>query len=227
MKLEHLIGAFVVFLFAMESGKTAFAQSNISITKDPEVLYQLACSNAGRSDSPWHITNLYDCESKTIFVPYQLWTGAEWDGNKDAPCMHQASTTFIVNNVSKTTIKGPIKWRDRKIWIRAKSNGSKTQYFYCHKRGIGRAYEIRRGKERYFKGNGRCKFPGGYGWKLAEKRYCQRSAIEIDKIKIDKNRELFALEFKFWFESRGGGYVLDHRYRYQPNVGMVNAWPQR
>ena len=97
----------------------------------------------------------------------------------------------------------------------------------CHDRGIGCIYEIRRGEERHFKGNGRCKFPRRVRLETADKRNCWRLAIEIDMIEFDKDRELFALEFKFWYEARGGGYVLDHRYRYQPNAGMTNAWPQR
>ena len=227
MNLGRLISSSIVFLLAMDVGGSAFAQYNRSIIKDPEMLHQFACSDVGKRVTPWHISNLYDCESKTIYVPYHLWTGAKWDGNKNAPCMHEASTTFFVNINSKTTITGPREWGGRKIWVRAKSNGSKTQYFECHDRGIGRVYEIRKGKKRYYRETDRCKFPGGHGWEFAKRRNCTRTAIEIDKIEFDKNRELFALEFKWWYESKSRGYVLDHRYRYQPNVGSVNAWPQR
>lgn len=40
------------------------------------------------ANSPWNISNLYDCESKEIFIPYQLWSGAQWDGNKQTHCIH-------------------------------------------------------------------------------------------------------------------------------------------
>ena len=224
MKLGYLIGG-IVLLFAMEIG-TVFAQTNKSVIKDAEALHELACSNTEGSDAPWHISNLYDCRKKAMFIPYHLWTGMAWDGDKDAPCMHEASTIFFVNGVSKTTISGPQEWRGKKIWIRAKSSGRKTQYFECHNRGIGRVYEIRGGKSRVYKRTGRCKFPAGYGWKLGKRRRCANTAIEIDKIEFGENRELFALEFKWWYRGRAG-YRLDHRYRYQPNVGSTNAWPQQ
>ena len=225
MKLGRLVGPLITFLFALENG-TASAQNKVTL-QDPETLHELACSGASESDSPWHIGNLYDCESRSMFIPYHLWTGAEWDGNKDGPCMHEASTTFFVNRRSKTTIEGPKEWRGQEIWVRAKSDGSKTQYFECHDRGIGRVYENRKGRKRVYRKTGRCKFPAGYGWQMSRKRYCTRTAIELDKMEFDSNRELLALEFKWWYKARSGGYVFDHRYRYQPNVGSTNAWRQR
>ena len=140
--------------------RTASAQNKVTL-QDPETLHELACSGASESDSPWHIGNLYDCESWSMFIPYHLWTGAEWDGNKDGPCMHEASTTFFVNRRSKTTIEGPKEWRGQEIWVRAKSDGSKSQYFECHDRGIGRVYENRKGRKRVYRKTGRCKFPAG------------------------------------------------------------------
>ena len=224
MTLGRLIG-YAVFLAALGSG-TASGQ-NRNTVEDPEALHKLACSGAGGSGSPWHIGNLYDCDNRSMFIPYHLWTGARWGGSKDAPCMHEASTTFFVNGVSKTTIEGPKEWRGQKIWVRAKSNGRKTQYFECHDRGIGRVYENRRGRERVYEETGRCKFPAGDGWKFGKRRYCTRTAIKIDKMEFGENRELYALEFSWWYKSRSSGYVLDHRYRYQPNVGSTNAWPQQ
>ena len=223
MRLGRLLG-YAVFLTALGS-ETASGQ-NKNTVEDPETLHNLACSVAGDNGSPWHISNLYDCDSRSMFIPYHLWTGMAWDGNKDGPCMHEASTTFFVNGRSQTTIEGPKEWRGRQIWERAKSNGSKTQYFECHSRGIGRVWENRRGRERVYRDTRRCKFPAGHGWKFGKRRSCTRTAIKIDKLEFD-NHELRALEFSWWYERRGGGYVLDHRYRYQPNVGSTNAWRQR
>ena len=227
MKRRILIGVWTVLAFLSLMGRAVPARSDNTVIEDPKTLHELACTNSVKSDSAWHIGNLYDCASRSIFIPYQLWTGAKWDGNKNSPCMHRADTTFYVNDKSGTTIKGPKDWKNRKVWVRDKITGFKTQYFACHEKGIGRVYEDRNGRERFWP-KGRCKFPGGHGWKLSTQRYCTDTAIEIDKIEIDKNRDLTALEFKWWFKSRSrGNYVLDHRYRYEPNTGSTNAWPQR
>ncbi len=185
---------------------------------------QAACEYPAKSNSPWNIKNLYDCENRSLFIPYQLWTGADWDGTKDAPCMHPASSHFFVNGRSGTTIEGPKTWENPSsgevhiIWERVKTNGSKTQRFACHDKGIGRVFDSR--GPRYYS-IGRCKFPAGYGWKMSERRHCRDTSIEITSVSLDDNNNLRSLTFKWWY-----GSTLDHIYRYKPNTGMVNAWQQ-
>ena len=212
--------------FAAPSAVHAF--SHLVVVQDASALHELACTEPKKSDAPWNIANLYDCETRQLFVPYQLWSGAMWDGNKEAPCMHTADTLFHVNNRSATTIQGPKEWKGRQIWARAKVNGSKTQYFECHGKGIGRVYEIRNGRERTYRKTGRCKFPGGYGWVPGKRRECAGTALKIYSIEFDGDHNFSALEFEYWFLSRSRGqHVLDHKYRYVPEQGMTNAWPQR
>ena len=195
--------------------------------KDIETLHRLACSQPKKSDSPWNIGNLYDCASRELFIPYQLWTGANWDGNKDTPCMHPADTFFIVNGRSRTTIKGPKQWENSYtgnteiVWSRDKTDGSKQQYFVCHEKGIGRVYDRRIGRgTRYFE-TGRCKFPAGHGWKISVRRYCKSTSIEITSISLDEDHNLSDLQFKWWTSS-----TLDQKYRYVPNRSMTDAWEQ-
>ena len=59
-----------------------------SAKQRPLTIYKAACVEPATNTSPWSINNLYDCENRSLFIPYQLWTGADWDGNKDAPCRH-------------------------------------------------------------------------------------------------------------------------------------------
>ena len=186
--------------------------------------HKIACSKHPPSSSPWHIRNLYDCKTREMFLPYQLWTGAKWDGRKDAPCMHVADNTFSVNDRSLTRISGPRKWRNPKtdkeemVWVREKVQGWKEQYFTCHEKGIGRLYDSRR--PRYYR-IGRCKFPAGHGWKVGVRRECRSTSIEITLVGLDDTGYLTEIEFKYWSRSR-----LDHIYRYVPNQGMTNAWKQ-
>ena len=192
----------------------------------------MACSDQPESGNPsaWHIANLYDCDNSTLFIPYQLWTGMSWDGNKDAPCMHPADTLFHVNGVSSTTIRGPRSWTntdtgsEHTVWFREKVDGSKQQYFTCHPLGIGRVYDSRGGGRSY--PVGRCKFPAGYGWQVGVQRRCENTAIEITRLELDADNNLSALEFKWWYRNSTGAYILDHMYRYEPNVGSVNSWKQ-
>lgn len=192
-------------------------------------LHSIACESADQLvSSPWGIANLYDCETDTLFIPYQLWSGALWDGNKAAGCMHVADTTFYVNGISGTVISGPEKWQyppldiELDVWTRDKLNGSKSQYFTCHEKGIGRVHDSRRG---YYP-LGRCKFPAGFGWPIGVRRECRETAIEITKVELDVESRLAALEFKWWFENSNGQLIHDHTYRYEPNIGSVNAWRQ-
>ena len=177
--------------------------------------------------SPWHIDNLYNKSDKSFFIPYQLWTGAKWDGDKNKPCMHKANSYFSTNGRSPTTIKGPFEWKNPEtgsletIWKREKEDGSKEQYFTCHKKGIGRVYDSRGG---VYSNTGKCKFPAGFGWKIGQRVKCLETAIEITAISFDKKNNLNGLEFKFWYQNkRNGNLVLDHIYWYEPNVGMLTA----
>ena len=29
-------------------------------------------------EAAWHISNLYDCRSRSLYIPYHLWTGMAW-----------------------------------------------------------------------------------------------------------------------------------------------------
>ena len=196
--------------------------------KDAQALQTIACgatyTSGESSHAPWRLSSLYDCDSRTLFIPYQLWTGAEWDGDKRAACMHESNSRFRVNGVSETTIIGPIEWHNpasgstESVWSREKANGSKTQYFTCHELGIGRVYDSR---GPWIFRSGRCKFPAGYGWQIGQRRSCLDTSIEITSIVLDEEHRLESLTFKWWYD-----HTLDHIYRYAPNVGMLNAWKQ-
>ena len=73
--------------------------------------------------------------------------------------MHEADNEFRVNGSSVTRIRGPEEWhnprsgKEETVWVRAKADGSKTQYFTCHENGIGRVYDSR-GPRHYV--SGRC-----------------------------------------------------------------------
>ena len=191
-------------------------------------LHRRACDQSNQSQSPWNVTYLYDCFSRKLFIPYQLWTGASWDGNKNTDCMHDVDHFFSVNNHARVLIKGPHEWRNpvtgktEFYWQRQRLDKQKIQFFTCHENGIGRVFDSR--GDRYFE-SGRCKFPAGDGWQLAIRKYCADTSIEITAIALHGNNDLAYFEFKWWYKS-GVKYSLDYIYRYEPNYGMKYAWKQ-
>jgi len=220
MTSKHLVGIVCAFVL---SGEVASAADSVRILNMGS-LHEAVCETSQVASTPWSLRQLYDCSTRVLFIPYQLWTGAPWDGNRDAPCMHPVDTRFNVNGVSATTIKGPREWtnpatgRKEVIWVRDKAAGRKTQYFTCHEKGIGRVHDSR------WIGawsSGRCKFPAGYGWRISERRYCVDTSIEIVAIEMSEETDLASMEFKWWY-----GEKFDHVYKYAPEKGMLNAWKQ-
>jgi len=213
-------------LFAIAAG---FLFAGHAMAGGMDDLRRAACGDGKAGESAWHISNLYNCDNDSLFVPYQLWTGVAWDGDKESACMHAADTVFTVNNASRTTIRGPVQWKNPQsgktieIWVRAKVYTSKTQYFACHEDGIGRVYDSR--WEGYY-AVGRCKFPAGYDWKIGKREDCMHTSVQITDVALDSDGQLESIMFKWWYQKRSGEWVFDHMYRYQREVGMTNAWEQ-
>lgn len=222
--MRKIVLGFGVLFVLLITGCTTTSYNNMND------IDKLISKGIDKNNSPWNLTNLYNKEDKSFFIPYQLWTGAEWDGNKKSKCIHQADSTFYVNGKDPTTIKGTIKWKSPQtgktydIWKREKINRHKEQYFVCHEKGIGRVYDSRSGGR--YSDKGKCKFPAGYGWKIDEKQECLQTAIKITQIEFNKENNLTGIEFIFWYENSYGELVIDHKYRYEPNIGMIRATKQ-
>ena len=133
----HLLLAtpFITVLLLAGCSGAVFAQ---------QAFHDRACASYPASSNPWHIANLYDCGTRILYVPYHLWTGAEWDGSHDAAdsCMHAAETEFSVNGTSDTRINGPVQWTNpvteaaESVWVRAKADGRKRSTSPATRRGL-------------------------------------------------------------------------------------------
>jgi len=198
-----------------------------SITKDNLAeLHEKVCDQNAGNDDPWNLRKLYNCQTKTFFIPYQLWTGSKWNGDKKAPCMHKADILFNANNgKSETTIEGPIEWvnpksgKTIKVWKREKTRSRKKQLFSCHEKGIGRVFDSRKKSTRGFYQVGRCKFPAGFSWIIGKRRSCLETSIEIISIDVDRDNNLESMEFKWWSRSQ-----LSNSYVYTPNNSMRSSY---
>lgn len=187
------------------------------------------CTNPVAINAPWHINNLYDCNSRSLFIPYQLWSGVKFNGEKKTACMHKVDNTFVPNHGESITINGPHHWynpassNSETVWLRHSHISKKQQRFVCHSKGIGRVYDSRR--EQNFL-PGRCKFPAGFGWRLNDPVICADTKIELTRVNWTQSYELESIEFKWWFRRKSGQWHLDHIYRYAVNAGMTHAWKQ-
>jgi hypothetical protein len=198
--------------------------------KEQNSLYKKVCTEPLlSSQSPWFIGLLYDCQQRELFIPYQLWTGASWDGNKNSGCMHYADTKFSVNGHDLTHISGPHKYYDKalkkelNVWSLKKLDRDKVQYYACHEKGIGRLYDRRPSRgERYFP-FGRCKFPAGFGWNIGIKRQCGPTQVEITKIQLDNKNNFSSITFKWWYLGKNNDFVLNQIYVFKPRKSMVSA----
>ena len=188
-------------------------------------MHQKACSiSPYNSEEPWHISNLYNCVNKELFIPYHLWTGAKWDGDKNVECMHTTNKISVLESLEKgyakgeVIIKGPIKWEDdvtgevRDVWRRTRSTSESQKYYVCHKRGIGVIHNANKPWVQWVRGL--CNIPAGFGWKIGQKRTCIKTTVEIIDIELDSQNHLQNITVKYWFRDK-----LRYRYVYAENYG--------
>ncbi len=199
----------------MTKVKTLFIKAIILLS------FFISFSNA---DSVWNRTNLYDSTNDSYYIPYELWTGAKWDGKKELR-FHNADLNFMGNK----SIIGPKEFYhekvDKNIQVYERTNKGKVQLFTFYDFGIGRVYDNR--KERYFDGG--AKFPAGFGWKLHEiKEFSQTEwkkgnekvrtlGIKIVELKFNDENNLESMTYEFYVKGD-----LDHTYTYEPNKGMIS-----
>ncbi len=239
----------VMLLTLVACGGSAPSQPTVPTTQTTRQA-TTAAQQTSAERLAWSKQNVYDPETDTYYIPYHLWTGAYWDGNKNENViLHSADTVFWVNVVSETHINGPETWRhpyldkEFKVYRRSKSNSDKVQLFVFHENGIGRVYDHRR--SRYYDGK-EVKFPAGWGWKIGVpqtfsftiwdespprgwwrkssrpgKKTSRMTTIEITAIEFDHESVMTALKYNY---SVNG--ILDHKYVYRPRNGMAVAREQ-
>ncbi len=184
-------------------------------------------SPARATDSAWYRANLYDVTTQSYYIPYQLWTGAPWDGNKKLE-FHAVDKNFMTSK----TIQGPTPWMHphlkREYLVYKRLNRGKAQLFTFYEKGIGRVYDSR--EQRYFDMD--IKFPAGPGWKIGVpvdfeqkfwkgeniKGYTRTVTILILAIKFDDADVM--KELTYCYSVNG---VPDNEYTYRPNFGMTDV----
>lgn len=216
---------------------TSYNQEQLNIVNKTKEL----CKNQVKSNSAWHISNLYDCKTQSFFIPYELWSGAEYKGDKVSSKKHQVDRQSETSHYGKSgrlsysdlSILGTTKWisdeYNKEFDIYTRDSDGKIQYFITNDMGIGRVYDDR-GSGRYFSGSN-IKFPAGYGWRLNEARSSgyevvkngrtkyRNTTIKIINIKLTDTNELDSITFE-WYPKDG---ELDRIYTYRVNIGLVET----
>lgn len=193
-----------------------------------------ASVSANEDVGPWD--QAYNSETKERFIPIELFTGIEWDGNHQL-VMKEASTSACASADGRRCdtyhITGPFKTEanDTKIeWagdtipyyrrtFDNRRTGPVVSFFTINasRDGLVRIYDKRKQwGERTYTGRG-SKFPLGY-WKQGEVRiYDTRRPIRIEILELDGPDH--CLTFR-WTIGDGKKRNTDNNYTFCPNVGF-------
>ena len=210
------------------------AASEISIKKQSEAESTFAKASRTKSSNPWHLSNLYDSTSGSFFIPYHLWSGATWDGNKSVEnCMHAVKNTWVFkrgDRERKQRISAPVAFKKEGLAGDVKTfkseNKEKYQHYVCHGKGLARIYDQRfeqtgeldslDGKE--------CKFPAGFGWRVNETQDCSENSPKATRItELTFDKDFILKKMSYTYEKKKGAKALrkDDYYEYVPNKGRV------
>lgn len=201
----------------------------------------LAAASAGQAESNIWETSI-NPQTKQRFIPVELWTGANWDGQKelkmapvDGTYRHRTSTYYI---------KGPVDWKHpvtgetsfvfERLNPGRNKEDDKLQLFTVNQdqTGLGRLFDGRPGREtRTYSGG--LKFPIGL-WKEGETKSfvykvwdttetTRAEAITIKQINFTYQGTPYRLEIYWIATDRSGRKTYDrHTYIYCPEKSMVS-----
>jgi hypothetical protein len=172
----------------------------------------------------------YDPATNTRFIPIELWTGGDWNGNRELK-MTPAGLSF--GKRGEKHVGGPIAWKrpgtGETIQVYERNNRGKKQLFALTSRGdgLGRVYDSRYARDCVDE----VKFPLGI-WKQGETRVfdvsCnngslrRRIALTIEKLDFDYQGVPHSLQFH-WLVDGGGRPGTDMHYIYSPGRGLVSV----
>ncbi|MCH1449993.1 MAG: hypothetical protein L7U49_07435 [Litoricolaceae bacterium] len=189
------------------------------------------------STDPWHFTNLYDPSSDSFFIPYHLWSGAKWNGDKSVDkCVHNVRSTWHHlnprNKQVKSKIIGPKKFEHPssgqvlETYEWKSKRGS--QYLICHEKGLARIYDFKFDKAGLLDSpvlNGtECKFPAGFGWRLGSPEDCNPQAPKqttLTELIFDNDYNLTKIAYTYTVKAGFSARAADDYYEYVVGKGRV------
>ena len=234
MRLITLLIISITFLFYSSHSFSA-EKYKLASYSDVKKLIEIVGSNT--ASNAWHFNNLYDVSSGSFFIPYQLWSGAKWDGIKSVEkCMHKAKKTWNYinprNNNRKGRITSPVKFTNLssgKIFDTFEWKSKKgSQNLICHEKGLARIYDFRFEKAGLLDSpildGTECKFPAGFGWQIGIAQDCNPKAPKQTTVKeliFDENFKLVKMKYTYTEKEGFSAKAADDYYVYKVGKGRV------
>ncbi|MDJ0803963.1 MAG: hypothetical protein QNI97_13895 [Desulfobacterales bacterium] len=203
----------------------------------PMLIILLLFSGCATNQKAWE--NAIDKQTRSRFIPIELWSGSSWSGEKT---LRLEPVDFTFGRRNHKTIRGPFQWTHPKtgeaLWVYERINrtkkGDKRQLFTVNPEGTGLAkvFDERPGSPtRYFSTNAVI-FPLG-NWIIGEKRYFDFDEYTAGKtfkrtVLIHLRRQSFTYkEVKYamkydWIMTDDQGQRLFHeRFIYGPGESLM------
>ena len=215
----------------------SFGAAKYKLANKSDVAKLIELVGSQSASNSWHFNNLYDASSGSFFIPYQLWSGAKWDGVKSVEkCMHKANITWKYfnprNNKSKGKITSPVDFthpssgRDLQTFQWKSKRGS--QNLICHEKGLARIYDFRFEKAGLLDSpildGTECKFPAGFGWQIGVSQDCNPKAPKqttVRELVFDENFNLIKLKYTYTEKEGFSAKGADDYYEYEVGKGRV------
>lgn len=180
-----------------------------------------------------------DRQTKSRFIPIELWSGRAWTGGETL-ALRTTDVTFGKRNHKR--IRGPYQWKHpmtgETLSVFERTNnttkGLKRQLFTVNPDGTGLAkvFDERPGqKRRYFSSNA-VLFPLGV-WKKGEKRVFEYyefvegkrskrfATIHIRRLYYEYKKTKYALKYDYIAEDTQGNVLYHENFIYGPGKGLM------
>ena len=232
------LSAFLVILFTtLIFSSHSFGAEKYKLANKSDIAKVIETVGSQSASNPYHFNNLYDASSDSFFIPYQLWSGAKWDGVKSVEkCMHKANTTWTYFNPRNTKSKGkiisPVKYphpSSGEVFQTFEWKGRKgSQNYICHSKGLARIYDHRFKKAGLLDSpilNGtECKFPAGFGWQIGVSQDCNPEAPKqttVTELIFDEKFKLVKMKYTYTEKEGFSAREADDYYEYEVGKGRV------
>jgi len=228
---------FAVLFTTLIFSNQSFSAEKYKLSGKSDVINLTKAVGSQSASNAWHFNNLYDASSGSFFIPYQLWSGAKWDGVKSVEkCMHKANTTWKFTNPrnkqSKGKISSPVKFTHPSSGETLQTFEWKSkrgsQHLICHDRGLARIYDYRFEKAGFLDSpilNGtECKFPAGFGWKIGVSQDCNPGAPKqttVTELFFDENFNLVRMVYTYTKKEGFSARAADDYYVYEVGKGRI------
>lgn len=173
------------------------------------------------------------------FIPIELWTGENWDGDRSLN-MDPANSRF--GSRRHKSITGPIQWRHPKSGkdmivyerINETTKGTKRQLFTVNPgaTGLAKVFDSRPGGKTRYQSPNAVLFPLGW-WKKGERReyvytehvdgkkYTRKATLRMRRLSFKYKGIEHAMKYDWIMVDAQGSLIYHERFIYAPGKGLI------